>query len=117
MVLVVFLGGVTFAEIAAIRLLSSQEGACGTTRPVDAAVHAADRACASAAARRGAGQSEYIVATTNILNGRTMIESLIDDLTEARMRQASGAPPAEVLPDAARDAARSRPPNAATARK
>lgn len=52
LVLVVFIGGVTFAEISALRFLSSQEGMA----------------------------YDVIVGTTKIVNGKTLIESFFDKL-------------------------------------
>ncbi|GFP96998.1 vacuolar protein-sorting-associated protein 33 homolog [Phtheirospermum japonicum] len=52
LVLVVFIGGVTFAEISALRFLSSQEGMA----------------------------YDLIVGTTKIVNGQTLIETFIDRL-------------------------------------
>ncbi|XP_073159059.1 vacuolar protein-sorting-associated protein 33 homolog [Henckelia pumila] len=52
LVLVVFIGGVTFAEISALRFLSSQEGMA----------------------------YDVIVGTTKIVNGKTVIESFFDKL-------------------------------------
>lgn len=48
--LIFFLGGVTFAEIAALRFLSQLED----------------------------GGTEYIIATTKLLNGTTWIKSLME---------------------------------------
>ncbi|PIA46130.1 hypothetical protein AQUCO_01600416v1 [Aquilegia coerulea] len=53
LVLVVFIGGVTFAEISALRFLSAQEG-----MPCD-----------------------IIVGTTKMLNGHTLIQSFFEDLS------------------------------------
>ncbi|KAI3472628.1 hypothetical protein Pfo_031160 [Paulownia fortunei] len=52
LVLVVFIGGVTFAEISALRFLSSQEGMA----------------------------YDLIVGTTKIVNGQTLIETFVDKL-------------------------------------
>ncbi|KAI3458939.1 hypothetical protein Pfo_015602 [Paulownia fortunei] len=52
LVLVVFIGGVTFAEISALRFLSSQEGMA----------------------------YDLIVGTTEIVNGQTLIETFVDKL-------------------------------------
>ncbi|KAH6810108.1 Sec1/munc18-like proteins superfamily [Perilla frutescens var. frutescens] len=49
LVLVVFIGGVTFAEISALRFLSSQEGMA----------------------------YDVIVGTTKVINGRTLIETFL----------------------------------------
>ncbi|KAH7315837.1 hypothetical protein KP509_21G067400 [Ceratopteris richardii] len=54
LVLVVFIGGVTFAEISALRFLSAQEGM----------------------------KYDLIVATTKLINGTTLLETLIDDPTK-----------------------------------
>lgn len=50
MTLVFFLGGVTFAEIAALRFLSQLED----------------------------GGTEYVIATTKLMNGATWIQSLME---------------------------------------
>jgi hypothetical protein len=50
-VLVVFIGGVTFAEISALRFLESQEDM----------------------------KYDFMVATTKLVNGTTLVKSLIDD--------------------------------------
>lgn len=52
LVLVVFIGGVTFAEISALRFLSAQEGMT----------------------------YDLIVGTTKIINGSTMLETLVDNV-------------------------------------
>ncbi|CDO99780.1 unnamed protein product [Coffea canephora] len=52
LVLVVFVGGVTFAEIAALRFLSSQEGMA----------------------------YDLIIGTTKIINGQTLIEPFVEKL-------------------------------------
>lgn len=54
LVLVVFIGGVTFAEISALRFLSSQEGM----------------------------KYDLIIATTKLINGTTLLQTLIDDPTK-----------------------------------
>ncbi|MCO5589391.1 hypothetical protein L7F22_043358 [Adiantum nelumboides] len=51
LVLVVFIGGVTFAEISALRFLSAQEGM----------------------------KYDMIIATTKLINGTTLLQTLIDD--------------------------------------
>lgn len=53
--LVFFLGGVTYAEIAALRFLSQMED----------------------------GGTEYIIATTKLINGTTWIKSLMEKLEPA----------------------------------
>ncbi|XP_024401527.1 vacuolar protein-sorting-associated protein 33 homolog [Physcomitrium patens] len=50
-ILVIFIGGVTFAEISALRFLESQEGM----------------------------KYDFIIATTKLVNGTTLVKSLIDD--------------------------------------
>ncbi|XP_043706127.1 vacuolar protein-sorting-associated protein 33 homolog isoform X2 [Telopea speciosissima] len=52
LVLVVFIGGVTFAEISALRFLSAQEGMA----------------------------YDFVVATTKIVNGRSLVETFMDNL-------------------------------------
>ena len=53
--LVFFLGGVTYAEIAALRFLSQMED----------------------------GGTEYVIATTKLINGTTWIKSLMEKLEPA----------------------------------
>jgi hypothetical protein len=50
-ILVMFIGGVTFAEISALRFLESQEGM----------------------------KYDFIISTTKLVNGNTLVKSLIDD--------------------------------------
>ncbi|XP_065831438.1 vacuolar protein sorting-associated protein 33A-like [Oscarella lobularis] len=50
LILVVFLGGCTFAEISALRFLAQQEE----------------------------GQTDFVIATTKLLNGKTLLETLIE---------------------------------------
>ncbi|KAJ4971557.1 hypothetical protein NE237_004656 [Protea cynaroides] len=53
LVLVVFIGGVTFAEISALRFLSAQEGMA----------------------------YDFIIGTTKIVNGRSLVETFMDNLS------------------------------------
>jgi hypothetical protein len=56
-VLVMFIGGVTFAEVAALRFLS----------------------------RRPDTNAEFVIATTKLISGNTLIQSLIDDTVKDAM--------------------------------
>ncbi|XP_013379301.1 vacuolar protein sorting-associated protein 33A-like [Lingula anatina] len=51
-VLIFFLGGVTYAEIAALRFLSQQED----------------------------GPADYIIATTKLINGKTWLEAIMENV-------------------------------------
>jgi len=57
LVLVVFIGGVTFAEIAALRFLSAQEGM----------------------------GHDFLVATTKVVNGNTILRAIIANSKEGMM--------------------------------
>ena len=59
-IVVAFIGGVTFAEIAGLRWLSS----------------------------RANGRIRFVVATTKLLNGRTLMESFFDPSLLLALRQA-----------------------------
>ena len=60
-VVVLFIGGVTFAEIAGLRWLSSRSG----------------------------GSLSFVVATTKLLNGRTLLESFFEPDQLAALQQRS----------------------------
>ncbi|XP_033123521.1 vacuolar protein sorting-associated protein 33A-like [Anneissia japonica] len=64
MTLVIFLGGVTFAEIAALRFLSQQEDA-----PTD-----------------------YTIITTQVINGTTWLESLMEDIGVTNQEEGGASP-------------------------
>ncbi|KAK9830347.1 hypothetical protein WJX72_011177 [[Myrmecia] bisecta] len=59
-VLVMFIGGVTFAEIAALRFLSTQPNV----------------------------NCDFVVATTKLINGSTLLESFVDETVQQAMKQA-----------------------------
>ena len=59
-IVVVFIGGVTFAEIAGLRWLSA----------------------------RSNGSINYVVATTKLVNGHTLLESFLDSGMLSALRQA-----------------------------
>ena len=64
-VLVMFIGGVTFAEIGALRFLS--------TRPEV--------------------KSDFVIATTKLVNGSSMLETFLDDVvSEAMLLKQPGNP-------------------------
>lgn len=57
-VLVVFIGGVTFAEINALRFLSNQPGT----------------------------KCEFVVLTTKVINGTSLLESFVEDRVKEAMK-------------------------------
>lgn len=65
LVLVVFLGGVTFAEIAALRFLSAQEDS----------------------------RYDYLIVTTKIVTGTSLLSTLVEDLRAPVRGPKAGAPP------------------------
>ena len=70
MVLVYFLGGCTYAEISALRFLSQKED-CKLTSSVCQCINLSIVA-----------NTDYVIATTNIFTGQSMIQSLINDTHE-----------------------------------
>ena len=88
--IVFFLGGCTFTEIAALRFLSDQgdstlvETRAWVVRSWTLTLPTLGNRCLPRHALP-AGQRDYIVATTKLINGNTLLESIIESVENKTM--------------------------------
>lgn len=74
-ILVFFIGGCTFAEISALRFLSSLED-CMLNNNIAHNINAITYFVTVSAT------TEYVIATTNIINGNRFLKSLISEINK-----------------------------------